>query len=55
MRCSLSPVHDRGRVLVDVATQLATGSEVISDIDLLRHQKPVLDRVTSAPTVRWMR
>ena len=37
---------------VDVATQLATGGEVTSDIDLLRHKGPVLGRVTSPATVR---
>ena len=36
-RRSFSPVHDRGQVLVDVATVLAAGGEAIADIDTLRH------------------
>jgi hypothetical protein len=46
-----SPVHDRGRVWVDVATMLTAGGEAISDIDTLRHQAPLLGHVASAPTV----
>ena len=30
------PVHDRGRVLVDVATMITAGGEAIGDIDTLR-------------------
>ena len=43
--------HDRGRVLVDVATMIAGGGEAIADIDTLRHQDQVLGPVASAPTV----
>lgn len=50
-RRSFTPVHDRGRVLVDVATMLAGGGEAIADIDTLRHQGQVLGPVASAPTV----
>lgn len=50
-RRSFTPVHDRGRVLVDVAVMLADGGEAISDIEVLRHQAPVLGAVASAPTV----
>jgi Transposase DDE domain group 1 len=50
-RRSFSPVHDRGRVLVDVAVMLADGGEAIADIDVLRHQQQVLGPVASAPTV----
>jgi len=50
-RRSFVPVHDRGRVLVDVAVMLAAGGEAISDIAVLRHQKQVLGPVASAPTV----
>lgn len=32
------PVHDRGRVLTDVAVMLADGGEAIADIDVLRHR-----------------
>jgi hypothetical protein len=45
------PVHDRGRVLTDVAVMLADGGEAIADIDVLRHQRGVLGPVASAPTV----
>lgn len=45
------PVHDRGRVLVDVAVMLADGGEAIADIDVLRHQREVLGAVASPPTV----
>src|SRR5680860_1261780 len=48
---SFTPVHDRGRVLVDVAVMLADGGEAIADIEVLRHQAPVLGPVASAPTV----
>ena len=50
-RRSFTPVHDRGRVLVDVAVMLADGGEAIADIEVLRHQAPVLGPVASAPTV----
>ena len=45
------PVHDRGRVLTDVAVMLAGGGETISDIRVLRHQTGALGPVASAPTV----
>ena len=50
-RRSFLPVHDRGRVLVDVAVMLADGGEAIGDINVLRHQDQVLGPVASAPTV----
>lgn len=50
-RKSFTPVHDRGRVLVDVAVMIADGGEAIADIDVLRHQDQVLGPVASAPTV----
>lgn len=50
-RRSFVPVHDRGRVLADVAVMLADGGEAIADIDVLRHQDGVLGPVASAPTV----
>src|SRR4051794_41364893 len=50
-RRSFTPVHDRGRVLVDVPVMLADGGEAIADIEVLRHQRPVLGPVASAPTV----
>jgi Transposase DDE domain group 1 len=45
------PMHDRGRVWVDVATMLAAGGEAIADIDTLRHQTALLGPVASPPTV----
>lgn len=45
------PGHDRGRVVVDVATMVAAGGEAIADIDTLRHQGEVLGAVASPPTV----
>ena len=45
------PIHDRGRVLIDVAVMLADGGESISDIGVLRHQPGALGPVASAPTV----
>jgi len=50
-RRSFVPVHDRGRVLVDVAVMIADGGEAIADIDVLRHQGGVLGAVASPPTV----
>lgn len=51
VRRNFFPVHDRGRVLVDVAVMLADGGEAIADIDVLRHQAGVLGPVASPPTV----
>jgi hypothetical protein len=50
-RRSFVPVHDRGRVLSDVAVMLADGGEAIADVDVLRHQSGVLGPVASPPTV----
>lgn len=50
-REGFTPGHDRGRVLVDVATMIAAGGEAIADIDTPRHQGDVLGQVASAPTV----
>jgi len=44
------PVHDRGRVLVDLAVMIADGGEAICDIDVLRHQNEVFGAVASAAT-----
>ena len=51
VRRNFTPLHDRGRVLTDVAVMLADGGEAIADIDVLRHQSGVLGRVASPPTV----
>jgi len=45
------PVHDRGRVLVDLAVMIADGGEAICDIDVLRHQREVFGAVASDSTV----
>ena len=45
LRRGFVPVHDRGRVLTDVAVMLADGGEAIADIDVLRHQGGVLGPV----------
>jgi hypothetical protein len=50
-RQSFTAVHDRGRVLVDLAVMIADGGEAIADIDVLRHQRDVLGAVASPPTV----
>jgi len=50
-RRGFTPVHDRGRVWLDVATMLTAGGEVIADIDTLRYQRGVLGPVASPPTV----
>jgi hypothetical protein len=50
-RRGFAPVHDRGRVWVDVATMLAAGGEAIADIDTLRQQTGLLGMVASPPTV----
>jgi hypothetical protein len=46
------PVHDRGRVLVDLAVMIADGGEAICDIDVLRHQGEVFGSVAS-PATCW--
>jgi Transposase DDE domain group 1 len=43
-------VHDRGRVLADLAAAIASGAEVISDFAVVRHQEQVLGPVASVPT-----
>lgn len=50
-RRSFVPVHDRGRVLLDVAVMIADGGEAIADIEVLRHQAPVLGPIASQATV----
>jgi hypothetical protein len=46
------PAHDRGRVLVDVATVLVAGGEAIGDIETLRHQDGMFGPV-AAPATVW--
>jgi Transposase DDE domain group 1 len=45
------PVHDRGRVLVDLAVAIADGATTISEIDTLRHQGELFGSVASDTTV----
>jgi Transposase DDE domain group 1 len=45
------PVHDRGRVLVDLAVAIADGATTISEIDTLRHQGELFASVASDTTV----
>ncbi len=51
VRRSFVPLHDRGRVLVDVAVMIADGGVALADVDVLRHQAPVLGQVASPATV----
>jgi hypothetical protein len=44
------PVHDRGRVLADMAAAIADGAEVISDFRVLADQRELSGPVASVPT-----
>jgi hypothetical protein len=50
-RSGVFPVHDRGRVLVDLAVMIADGGEALCDIDVLRDQGDVFGPVASDTTV----
>ena len=50
-RAGVFPVHDRGRVLVDLAVMIADGGEALCDIDVLRHQGAVFGPTASDTTV----
>jgi hypothetical protein len=43
-------VHDRGRVLADLACAIADGAEVISDFRVMADQRELFGRVASVPT-----
>jgi Transposase DDE domain group 1 len=45
------PVHDRGRLLVQVALMLAGGGRCMADMDALREQPDVFGEVASVPTI----
>jgi hypothetical protein len=45
------PVHDRGRVLADLAVMIADGGTTISEIDTLRHQEELFGSVALDTTV----
>ena len=51
-RGGFDPVHDRGRVLVDVATAIACGARDIVDVEALRAQGEVFGPVASDTTAR---
>jgi hypothetical protein len=43
-------VHDRGRVLADLACAIADGARVISDFRVMRDQRELFGLVASVPT-----
>ncbi|MGH3779669.1 MAG: hypothetical protein ACRDRO_03295 [Pseudonocardiaceae bacterium] len=51
VRSGFWPVHDRGRVLTDLAVMIADGGTTISAIDTLRHQGELFGSVASDTTV----
>jgi hypothetical protein len=51
-RRGFDPVHDRGRVLTDVATAIACGARDIADVEALRAQRQVFGPVASDTTAR---
>src|SRR5271166_2006800 len=50
-RRGFAPLHDRGRVVTDLAVAIADGATAISDIDILRHQEELFGPVASDSTV----
>ena len=50
-RDGFTPVHDRGRVLIDTAVMMADGGNTVRGIDVLRHQRDLLGEVASPATV----
>ena len=50
-RRGFSPVHDRGRVLVDAAVCIADGGRVLSDLAVLRDQAELYGPVASDATL----
>jgi hypothetical protein len=50
-RRGFTPVHDRGRVLVDTAVLIADGGRVMSDLAVLRDQAELFGPVASDPTL----
>ena len=51
-KAGMSPVFDRGIVLVSVAAAIALGATSMSDIAVLAHLAPVLGTAPSGPTIR---
>jgi hypothetical protein len=53
-RWGFVPVHDRGRVLADLAVAIADGARVLSDLSVLRDQCEVFGSVASGrPCSTW--
>ncbi len=50
-RRGFNPVHDRGRVLADLAVCIADGGRVVSDLAALREQGELFGPVASDPTL----
>ena len=50
-RRGFAPLHDRGRVVTDLAVAIADGATTISEIDTLRHQEELFGPVASDSTV----
>jgi Transposase DDE domain group 1 len=50
-RRGFTPVHDRGRVLADLAVTIADGGRVLSDLAVLRDQDELFGSVASDPTL----
>jgi hypothetical protein len=50
-RRGFTPVHDRGRVLTDLAVVIADGGRVMSDLAVLRQQGELFGPVASDPTL----
>ena len=50
-RRGFTPLHDRGRVLVDTAVCIADGGRVLSDLATLREQPEPYGSVASDPTL----
>jgi hypothetical protein len=46
-----APLHDRGRVIVDLACAVVAGATAIKDLAVLRDQPELFGSVASAPTV----
>ncbi|MGH3828813.1 MAG: IS1380 family transposase, partial [Pseudonocardiaceae bacterium] len=51
LACSRLLIHDRGRVMADLACTIADGSEVISDFRVLADQKELFGLAVSVLTV----
>ena len=51
-RRGFTPLHDRGRVLTDLAVAIADGGTTIGEIDTLRHQGELFGPVAS-DTTAW--